>query len=209
MSTWSGGRSSRASWRYSSAYEAQHTAVYKRMYSAATPDSDSDSEMLAPLQSLHRHNFSGSRSSNERAATEASILWHQSCRLIRVSPVVVWSHPGGSPSASTGGSAVGARSAEVAASANTGDVTVSARSAEVPASASTDGNALGARSVEVPASASTGECAVSARIAEVAASASTGGSAVGARSVEVAASASTGGGAVSARSAHKCTLVAL
>ena len=70
-------------------------------------------------------------------------------------------------------------------SASTGGSAVSARSAEGPASVGTGGSAVGVRSVEVPASASTGGSVVSARSAEGAASVSTGDGATGARSVPV------------------------
>ena len=108
--------------------------------------------------------------------------------------------PRNGPNASTGGSAVGARSVEGQASVSTGGSAVSARSVEGQASVSTGGSAVSARSVEGQASVSTGGSAVSARSVEGAASVSTGGGAVSARSVEGQASVSTGGCAVSARS---------
>ena len=104
--------------------------------------------------------------------------------------------------ASTGGSAVCARSAEGVAFASMGGSAVSARSAEVPAFASTGGSAVNARIAEGAVSVSMGGSAVHARSAEEVASVSTGGSAVNARSAQGAVSVSMGGSAVGARSAE-------
>ena len=85
--------------------------------------------------------------------------------------------------------------------ASTGGSAVSARTVGAAASASTSGGAAGARTVAAAASASMGSGAPCAKSAGAAASASTGGSAAIARTAAAAASASTGGSASSARSA--------
>ena len=74
-------------------------------------------------------------------------------------------------------------SVEGATSASTGGSAVNARSAAVPASVSMDESAEDVWNVEAATSASTDECAVRARSVEVAVSVSMVGGAVGARSV--------------------------
>ena len=109
----------------------------------------------------------------------------------------------GAVSASTGGSAVAAKSVEEVASASTGGSAVTARSAEGPASVSTVGGAVGARSAAGAASVSMGGGALNARSVEAAVSVSMAGGAVDARSVEAAVFVSTAGSAIGARSVQR------
>ena len=95
----------------------------------------------------------------------------------------------------------GLRRRHATRSASTGGSAAGARTAAAKAPASTGGSAAGARSAAAAASASTVGGATSARTAAAAASASTGGSAASARAAAAAVSASTGGGAASAKSA--------